>query len=86
MLLSSGAASQGAGRAGDDPSFQFDPGKTYRDTRATFEIEFEKRYVRWLLDRHEGNFSAAARDARMDRKHLHELAKRHGVRGRDGDG
>ena len=50
--------------------------------RATrFEDAFEKRYVSWLLERHEGNVSAAAREADMDRKYLHKLAKKHGLRG-----
>jgi len=60
----------------------FDPTKSYGQTRALFETEFEQRYVAWLLARHSGNISAAAREARMDRKHLHDLAKKHGLRGR----
>ncbi len=59
----------------------FDPTHSYRDARAAFEAEFERRYVTWLLERHEGNVSAAARDARMDRKYLSDLAKKHGIRG-----
>jgi transcriptional regulator with GAF, ATPase, and Fis domain len=69
-----------AAAAGADV-FQFDPGKSYRETRAKFDGEFERRYVRWLLGRHNGNVSAAARDAKMDRKHLHDMAKKHGLRG-----
>ncbi|MEM9071917.1 MAG: sigma 54-interacting transcriptional regulator [Myxococcota bacterium] len=57
----------------------FDPSLSYRETKARFEETFEKRYVSWLLDRHDGNISAAARAADMDRKYLHKLAKRHGV-------
>jgi len=57
----------------------FTPGKSYRDTRAEWEEDFEKRFVSWLLARHEGNISAAARDADMDRKYLHKLAKKHGL-------
>ncbi len=57
----------------------FDPALSYRETKARFEEAFEKRYVSWLLDRHGGNISAAARAADMDRKYLHKLAKRHGV-------
>ena len=49
--------------------------------QARYEGEFERRYVKWLLGRHGGNVSAAARDAKMDRKHLHDMAKKHGLRG-----
>jgi DNA-binding NtrC family response regulator len=57
----------------------FDPGKSYRETRAEWEATFEKAYVRWLLERHAYNISAASRAADMDRKHLYRLAKRHGL-------
>jgi DNA-binding NtrC family response regulator len=59
----------------------FEVGMSYKDTRAIYDTEFEKRYVLWLLGRHRGNVSAAAREARMDRKHLHDIAKKHGLRG-----
>ena len=71
-------------RSGELVSFQ--PGRSYRDTRTRFESEFEKRYVKWLLGRHAGNISAAAREAQMDRKYLYDLAKKHGMRGKDDDG
>jgi DNA-binding NtrC family response regulator len=73
--------------AGPTPGdvFQFEPGKSYRETRAKFDAEFERRYVKWLLGRHGGNVSAAARDAKMDRKHLHDMAKKHGLRGQEHD-
>jgi transcriptional regulator with GAF, ATPase, and Fis domain len=64
-------------------AFQFEAGKTYRETRARYDAEFERRYVKWLLGRHGGNVSAAARDAKMDRKHLHDMAKKHGLRSGD---
>jgi DNA-binding NtrC family response regulator len=41
--------------------------------------------VKWLLGRHSGNVSAAAREAKMDRKHLHDMAKKHGLRGPEGE-
>ncbi len=72
---STGSIPPGALSAGAD----FDPKESYRDIRAAFESDFERRYVTWLLGRHSGNVSAAARDARMDRKHLADLAKRHGL-------
>jgi len=58
----------------------FDPSRSYRDTRADVEADFERRYVAWLLSRHSGNISAAAREAHMDRKYLYDLAKKHGLR------
>ncbi|HKP63172.1 MAG TPA: sigma 54-interacting transcriptional regulator [Polyangiales bacterium] len=60
---------------------EFDPARSYRETREQWENEFERRYVSWLLARHSGNVSSAAREADMDRKHLHKLAKKHGLRG-----
>jgi len=68
---------------GSGDVFHFEPGKSYRETRGKYETEFEKRYVKWLLGRHGGNVSAAAREAKMDRKHLHDMAKKHGLRGQE---
>ena len=58
----------------------FEPGASYREERARFEAGFERRYVAWLLERHDGNLSAAARAAEMDRKYLDKLARRHGLK------
>jgi transcriptional regulator with GAF, ATPase, and Fis domain len=74
----SGAATGGSSEA---DALRFEPGRTYRETRARYDAEFERRYVKWLLGRHGGNVSAAAREAKMDRKHLHDMAKKHGLRG-----
>lgn len=57
----------------------FDPQKSYRDTRSEWEAAFERAYVGWLLDRHSFNISAAARAADMDRKYLYRLAKKHNL-------
>jgi transcriptional regulator with GAF, ATPase, and Fis domain len=62
-------------------SLSFDPAKSYREIRTAFETDFERGYVAWLLGRHEGNISAAAREASMDRKYLYDLARKHGLRG-----
>jgi DNA-binding NtrC family response regulator len=66
-----------------DGAFHFEAGKSYRDTRAKYDADFEKRFVKWLLGRHAGNISAASREAKMDRKHLHDMAKKHGLRGNE---
>jgi transcriptional regulator with GAF, ATPase, and Fis domain len=64
----------------DAGAWHFEASQSYRETKSLFEQEFEQRYVRWLLERHAGNVSAAARAAKMDRKYLHDLAQRHGLR------
>jgi transcriptional regulator with GAF, ATPase, and Fis domain len=64
----------------------FDPEATYRESRARFESAFERRYVRWLLERHGGNVSAAARSVKMDRNHLTDLARKHGLDPREKGG
>jgi DNA-binding NtrC family response regulator len=49
----------------------------YKDARALLTTAFEERYVDALLERANGNVSAAARAAQMTRSHLNELiAKR----------
>jgi DNA-binding NtrC family response regulator len=52
---------------------------SYGEARAQYVGDFEKRYVSWLMEKHSGNISAAARSAGMDRKHLRDLAKKHGI-------
>jgi transcriptional regulator with GAF, ATPase, and Fis domain len=69
-----------AGAGGELAAASFSAEQSYRETRAAFEAEFERAYVAWLLGRHDGNVSAAAREAKMDRKHLYDLARKHGLR------
>jgi transcriptional regulator of acetoin/glycerol metabolism len=57
----------------------FDPALSYRDNKERWENEFEKRYLKWLMQRAEGNISRAAREADMDRKYLHKLLKKHAI-------
>ncbi len=68
-----------AAAASPGSNADFDPTLTYRQTRERWEGDFERRYVSWLLARHEGNLSSAAREAGMDRKYLHKLRKKHGL-------
>lgn len=63
---------------------EFDMERSYREERARFEAAFERQYVAWLLDRFDGNVSAAARSAGMDRKYLDKLARRHALHPRQG--
>jgi len=57
----------------------------WKDAKARVVDLFEKEYLKGLLDKYNGNLSAAARAAELDRKHLRELLRRHGLRD-PGDG
>ncbi|MFO0666357.1 MAG: sigma 54-interacting transcriptional regulator [Polyangiaceae bacterium] len=82
LVMVPGISAGGAGVGGPGASgYSFDPTESYRDTRARHDQEFERAYLKWLLSRHSGNLSAAAREARMDRKHLYDMAKKHNLRG-----
>ncbi len=59
---------------------EFETGVSYRDARARVESAFEAAFTRWVCDLHRGNVSAAARAAKMDRKYLAELIRKHGIK------
>jgi two-component system nitrogen regulation response regulator GlnG len=54
----------------------------YKDAKARLLEGFERDYFKALVDRHGGNVSAAARDAKIDRKHLRDLLRKLGLRER----
>jgi DNA-binding NtrC family response regulator len=52
---------------------------SFRDAKEEAVARFERRYLRELLEAHQGNLSRAARTVRMDRNHLRDLARRHDI-------
>jgi DNA-binding NtrC family response regulator len=52
---------------------------SFHDAKDRVIAEFEKRYVRALIARHEGNISGAAREAGLSRTALYALMKRAGI-------
>jgi two-component system response regulator GlrR len=52
----------------------------YEVARQRSLAEFERRYLRALLDAHRGNVSQAARAAGVGRVYIHRLLRRHGLR------
>ncbi|WP_428261832.1 sigma 54-interacting transcriptional regulator [Haliangium sp.] len=58
---------------------EFSPELSFREQKEQWTEQFERRYLRWLLGRAEGNISKAARAADMDRKYLHKLLKKYDI-------
>jgi DNA-binding NtrC family response regulator len=63
----------------DAQHLAFDPTLTFREQKERLVERFEEAYLQWLLGRAAGNISRAAREADMDRKHLHTLLRRYGI-------
>jgi DNA-binding NtrC family response regulator len=62
---------------GRAPTLDLD--RPFRDLKSDAVDRFERDYLVALLDRHDGNLAAAARQAGMDRKNLWALVQRHGI-------
>jgi len=59
----------------------FDPQtRSYKALKAEAIALFERQFVELALEQFEGNLSAAARALVMDRKHLHDMCRKHGLR------
>src|SRR3954470_6493891 len=52
---------------------------SFRVAKNLAAADWEKRYLSELLPAHDGNVSRAARAAKMNRSHLSELVRRHGL-------
>jgi DNA-binding NtrC family response regulator len=81
-LGGSAATAAGAATAADEEE-RFDPTLSFRAAKEQATARWERSYLRALVRASSGNLSAAARAARMDRTHLRELLRRHGVHARE---
>lgn len=60
---------------------------TFKEAKGAIVARFEREYLERLLEIHEGNLSRASRSAGLDRKHLRDLLRKHGLLpDRDADG
>jgi DNA-binding NtrC family response regulator len=57
---------------------------SFREAKERAIATFEREYLSALVADHNGNLSRAARAARMDRAHLRELLRKHGIATRTG--
>ncbi|MBI3534561.1 MAG: sigma-54-dependent Fis family transcriptional regulator [Deltaproteobacteria bacterium] len=53
---------------------------SYMQLKKKWNSHFEKDYLAAALDRHQGNVSSAAREAKLDRSNFLRLLRRHGLR------
>ena len=74
--------------AGPDPSTPPPPSfrstdtlflSPYREFKEAWTESGEREYIKRLLARHDGNVSAAAKEAGVDRTYIYRLARRHGL-------
>ncbi|HMR08651.1 MAG TPA: AAA family ATPase, partial [Polyangiaceae bacterium] len=72
---SAGAMQAGVAQGTDDTRIE-----PYKLARAEAVSAFEREYLSRLIAECEGNASAAARRAEMDRAYLLSLLRRHGLR------
>ena len=52
---------------------------TFKESKEALLATFEREYLQRLIARSAGNVAKAARDADVDRKHLHSLLKKYGL-------
>jgi len=71
------------GDAGTEPSKEpatsYDPSLSFRALKEQVVERFERDYLGRLFQDNDGNISQTARAARMDRNHLRELLRKHGL-------
>jgi transcriptional regulator with GAF, ATPase, and Fis domain len=72
-------ASQLSVDAGDTGRFHVVTDRPYKSQKADVIADFEERYVRLLMKEHQGNVSAASRQAGIDRMSLHKILDRYGL-------
>jgi DNA-binding NtrC family response regulator len=65
--------------SGDVMSFAVDTQTPFKQAKQVLVSEFERRYISQLLSEHDGNISAAARAAGIDRMSIHKMLHRLGI-------
>ncbi len=61
-------------------ALEVDPTQPYAEQRRRALDDFERRYLRALIEKHGGKVAQAAATAEVDRVHLYRLLRRHGIK------
>ena len=72
-------AEMAAGEERTERMMAVDVDKPFKDAKQHIVEEFEKEYLTELLQKHHHNLSKAAREAKIDRKHLRNLLKKYDI-------
>jgi DNA-binding NtrC family response regulator len=80
VLRESSTRDQGSLPPPSDAELPLDLEQSFHDGKEQVINEYERRYLRAILEWAEGNVSRAARKAKIDRMSLYRLMQRHGVR------
>jgi DNA-binding NtrC family response regulator len=72
-------AEMAAGEERTERMMAVDVDKPFKDAKQHIVEEFEKEYLTGLLQKHHYNLSKAAREAKIDRKHLRNLLKKYDI-------
>ena len=65
--------------AGTDDGLQVRTDLPFKEARQAVNDAFERAYLKSVHEKHQGNVSAGAREAQVDRKHWRSLLKAHGL-------
>jgi DNA-binding NtrC family response regulator len=72
-------------RGPDEGALTVDVSIPYKEAKAALLEEFERRYITELLEKHQGNVSAAARAAGIDRMSIHKILNRRNLSRQGGE-
>ncbi len=69
-----------AGVSNEPPDINFDTDRPFKDAKNELIEDFEKAYLRDLLERNKQNISRSAREAGIERAYLQRLVRKYGLR------
>jgi transcriptional regulator with GAF, ATPase, and Fis domain len=79
LLQADAPAAAAAGPATSDDTIPVSYLGTFKESKDALLASFEREYLHRLIARNGGNVAKAARDADIDRKHLHSLLKKYNL-------
>ncbi len=79
-FLSLGQLRAGFSSVASEPEISFETDKPFKDAKNDLIEDFERSYLKDLLDRNKENISRSAREAGIERAYLQRLVRKYGLR------